>query len=199
MLLQFIQRFNEAFVPLFVALSPLTVLPMFISMTDGMKTSASQLLSRRATLTAFCVASAIVLAGQALFRFLGITVDDLRVAGGLILLILSTYDLLFTKEQRKRTEIETDAGIVPLGTPIIVGPGTMTTCVVLADTLGKTVVFAALLINLLLIAIMLHNAHRLKSFIRPAISRAFGKVMSLFLAAIAVAMLRRGIGAFISL
>ena len=58
-------------------------------------------------------------------------------------------------------------------------------------------VIFALLVNLVLLGALLHHAHRIKTVIRPAVSRAFGKVMSLFLAAIAVAMLRSGIGAFV--
>ena len=188
---------NEVFISLFVALSPLTVLPLFISMTEGMNLERAQSLSRRAILTAFVISVAIVLLWQALFRFLGITVDDLRVAGGLILLILSIHDLIFTREQRKKSEMSSDAGVVPLGTPLIVGPATMTTCVVAADTHGRTLTLIALCLNLFLIAVMLHFAHRMKTVVRPSISRAFGKVMSLFMAAIAVAMLRHGIAGFL--
>ncbi|MEK7704378.1 MAG: MarC family protein, partial [Myxococcota bacterium] len=129
--------FTEVFVPLFVALSPLTALPIFLSMTEGMAVDTARKLSHRAVLTGFVIASIIVLAGQAIFRVLGITVDDLRVAGGLVLLMISMYDLIFTRERRKESDIGTDAGIVPLGTPLIVGPATMTTCIVLADTHGR--------------------------------------------------------------
>jgi multiple antibiotic resistance protein len=190
-------HFNAVFVQVFVALSPLTVLPMFLSMTDGMTVPRMRSLSHRAVIAAFIVAFAIVLAGQAMFRFLGITVDDLRVAGGIVLLILSTHDLVFSREQRKKQEMSLDVGVVPLGIPLIVGPATMTTCLVLADTHGRTVVLLALLINLGLTGGMLHWAHIIKRFVRPGVSKAFGKVMSLFLAAIAVAMLRHGIAAFV--
>ena len=188
--------FAEVFVPLFVATSPLTVLPMFLGMTEGMDVASARHLARGAVVTGFVIAMTIVMLGGLLFSFLGITIDDLRVAGGLILLMLSVYDLVFSREQRKLGEVGSDAGVVPLGIPLIVGPATMTTCLVLADLHGKAFVAVALTVVLGLIALLLHHAHRIKSVLHPAVTKAFGKVMSLFLAAIAVAMLRSGIAAF---
>ena len=193
-------QFIEVFVPLFVAMSPLTALPIFLTMTEGMELAPTRQLAHRAVVTAFAVAVAIVLLGQALFGFLGITLNDLQVAGGLILLLIAVNDLIHSRESRKREDLgsdATEAGVVPLGTPLIVGPATMTTCVVLADTHGRTLVLVALAANLLMTGLLLHYSNQLKRFVRPSISRAFGKVMSLFLGAIAVSMLRTGIVAFV--
>lgn len=194
---QLFSHFQEVVVPVFVAMSPLTVLPVYLAMTDGLALHHMQVLSRKAILTAFTVAICITLAGQAIFRILGITVNDLRVGGGLILLIIAIYDLIFSREQRKKKEMQTDVGIVPLGTPLIVGPATMTACLVLADTHGRTLVVAALLVNVGITWFILHNAHVIKRYVSSSISRAFGKVMSLFLAAIAVGTMRVGITSFI--
>ncbi|MDP2306815.1 MAG: MarC family protein [Pseudomonadota bacterium] len=187
--------FDQVFVPVFVAMSPLTVLPVFLSMTEGYTVPEAQSLARRGIATAFTVAMAITLVGQLVFQILGITVNDLRVAGGLILLSIAMYDLLLSKERRKASDSE-DVGVVPLGTPLIVGPGTMTACLVLADTHGRWLVIVALVLNLALTALILYNAQRLQGLLRPAVTRAFGKVMALFLAAIAVSMMRIGITAF---
>jgi multiple antibiotic resistance protein len=195
--MQWLREFTEVLVPIFVALSPLTILPVFLSMTDGMEALETRQLARRAVVTALSLAIAVVVAGQYIHRFLGITVDDLRVAGGVILLLISIYGLIFTREQRKTAELGSDAGIVPLGTPLIVGPATMTTSVVRADSHGRIVVVTALAINLFLIGFLLDYADQVKRVVRPSMSKAFGKVMSLFLAVIAVAMLRIGIAAFI--
>ncbi len=186
----------EIFVPLFVAMGPLTVLPIFLSMTDDMSVKSSRELARKAILTAFFIALVLIIAGQALFRFLSITVDDLRVAGGIILLLIAVYDLVFSSEKRKTANVD-DVGIVPLGTPLIVGPATMTAAVVLADQHGRLLTLLMLVANLVIIGAMLHYSDKLKTYINPSVSKAFGKVMSLFLAAIAVAMFRSGILGFI--
>lgn len=192
---EFANHFLAVFVPLFVALTPLSAISMFLSLTDGMAPSVTHSLAKRALLTAFVVALAVIFIGQALFRFLAITLDDLRVGGGVILLVIATYDLLFAREERKKNDLAAlpDLGAVPIGTPLIVGPATMTTCVVLADIYGKAMVIVAFSLNLVLIALFLLNADKARRQIQPAVARAFSKVMSLFLAAIAVAMLRTGV------
>lgn len=190
--------FSEVFVPLLVALNPLTVLPIFLSMTESLEVRESRNLSRKAVLTALSVSTALVFLGQALFRFLGITLDDLRVAGGIILFVIAIHDLIFQREDRKRKEAGDDIGVVPLGVPLIVGPATMTACIVLADSHGRGWVLLALGINLTLIAGMLHFSDVVKRAVRPAVARAFGKVMSLFLASIAVAMFRSGVRGFLA-
>ena len=188
--------FDKVFVPIFVAMSTLTILPIFLGMTEGVAEDTARTMGRRAVLTALGVAVVITLGGQALFRLLGITVDDLRVGGGLILLVLSIHDLLFGTEKRKSAGLDRDGGVVPLGVPMIVGPGTMTTCLVLADSYGRVQVMLALVANLALTALLLENAHRLQRYVNPAVTRAFGKVMSLFMAAIAVSMMRAGFVSF---
>lgn len=196
--LELFTRFSEVFVPLFVALNPLTVLPIFLSMTESLEPAESRKMSRRAVITALSVSIALVFLGQALFRFLGITLDDLRVAGGSILFVIAVHDLIFQREDRKRKEMGDDVGVVPLGVPLIVGPATMTACIVLADSHGRGLVLVALGLNLALIAAIMHFSDVLKRAVRPAVARAFGKVMSLFLASIAVAMFRSGVRGFMS-
>ncbi len=187
----------EILLPIFVALSPLTVLPIFLAMTEGMESQAMQRLARRAVVTGLVIAVAIVWLGAVIFRALSITVDDLRIAGGLILLVLAIYDLLFNRERRKQSDADEDPGVVPLGTPIIVGPATMATCLVLADAHGKTLVLIALALNLTLVGLILHFAGPISRVLPSSGARAFGKVMSLFLAAIAVAMVRSGLERFL--
>lgn len=193
------QSFYSVFVPLFVALSPLTILPVFMAMAQDLELSQERTLAKKGITTAFLVALLVTLAGQGLFRLLGITVDDLRIAGGLILLVISMHDLIFSRESRKqRDAFDGNMGIVPLGVPLIVGPATLTACLVLADIHGRLLVIFCLLLNLAINGLILINARRLAARIRPPVIQAFGKVMSLFLAAIAVAMIRVGVSHFIT-
>lgn len=189
-------KFFTVFVPLFVAVSPLTILPLFLGIADGLDVPASRRLARAGVLTGLVVATIVVLVGAGLFSFLGIRVDDLRVAGGIILFLIALHDLIYSTEQRRHDAIGTDLGVVPLGIPLIVGPATLTACLVLSDVHGRPLVLLALGINLLIILTILHFAKSLARHLRPAVTRAFGKVMSLFLAAIAVAMVRNGLLTF---
>jgi multiple antibiotic resistance protein len=185
-------------VPLFVAMAPLTVVPLFVSLVEGKSVEESRKLARNAIVTALGLAVVIIFSGQAMFRFLSITVDDLRVGGGLILLVLSVHDLVFSGESRKEQSVGGDPGIVPIGTPLLVGPATMTACVTLADIHGRAIVLAGLLINLALVGTLLYYQDIVTKVLNPGVSKAFGKVMSLFLAAISVSMIRTGLQAMIT-
>ena len=181
------------FIPLFVAMSPLTVVPLFVSIVEGRSIAEARSLALKAVWTVLGLAVVIVFGGHAVFRFLNITVDDLRIGGGLILLIIAVYDLVFSQKSRKEEALSADLGIVPIGTPLIFGPATMTASVTLADIHGQLIVLAGLLLNLTVVGLLLYYQDVVTKWVHPGISRAFGKVMSLLLAAIAVAMIRTGV------
>src|SRR5919112_6561257 len=115
----------ESFLPLFVAINALGVIPIYLAVTEGMTTRQRRRLTFQAVMTASLVAVLILFAGQLIFSALGITVNDLRVGGGLILLVLSISNLIFG-DYRRRDPTEgaegedlASVGIVPLGIPLI--------------------------------------------------------------------------------
>src|SRR5438552_1370848 len=123
--------FLIAFIPLLVAIDPIGVLPFYLSITSNLDAARRRSVLLQAMATAFAVGAGFVLLGQAMFSYLDITTSDFRVAGGLILLVLAIYDLLFASESRK-VEGE-NVGVVPLGMPLIVGPAVLTTLELQAD------------------------------------------------------------------
>lgn len=184
----------EAFLPLFVAINLPGILPLFMGLTEGLSVSARRRLVMQAVTTAFAVSVLILFAGQLIFRVLGITVNDLRVGGGLILLVLSISDLLFGDYKRRSPENgESSLGVVPLGIPLIVGPAAITTILVAQQSFGYPATLASLLVNLGLVLAVLFFGPQLLQKLGSATSKAIAKVASLFLAAIAVAMIRAGI------
>lgn len=187
----------EAFLPLFVALNLPGVLPMFISLTEELTVRERRRLTIQAVSAAGGLALLILFAGDVIFRTLGITVNDLRVAGGLILLVLSITDLAFGDLRRRRpTENGEEApqlGVVPIGIPLIVGPAAITTILVSQQSFGYLPTVVALVSNLTLVLVGLFFGPRLLQAFGPGLSKAVAKVASLFLAAIAVAMIRAGV------
>ena len=188
--------FVEPFLSLFVAMNAIGVLPLFIGMTDSVEISTRRSLVRRAITTAFVIAIVIVLAGRVIFDTLGITVNDLRIGGGIILLVLSITDLLFSNLTRKTqgndTAIE-DLGVVPLGTPLVVGPAAITTILVLQEGYGYLPTVVALISNLTVSFTLFYFGPAVIGYVGAGASRAIGKVASLFLAAISIAMIRTGV------
>lgn len=187
----------ESFLPLFVAMNLPGILPIFMGLTDGMTLKARRKLVIQASSTAFAVSVLILFAGQVIFKTMGITVNDLRVGGGLILLILSVTDLIFS-DYRRRSSVEDDGviptiGIVPIGIPLIVGPAAITTIIVSQQSFGYVPSLVSLFVNLSLVTIGFLVGPPLIEKLGSSAAKAVAKITSLFLAAIAVAMIRVGI------
>lgn len=186
----------ESFLPLFVAINAPGIIPMYLGITEDLSTSERRRLTLQAVMTALVIAVLILFAGQLIFSLLGITVNDLRVGGGLILLILSISNLIFGDFRRRDpTAGEPDAsvGVVPLGIPMIMGPAAITSILVSRESFGYIPTLLSLSVNMFLVFLVLAFAPYIGRFVGPAVSRAVAKVASLFLAAISVALIRAGI------
>lgn len=121
----------HTFIPLFVAIDIVAVLPIFLSLTQGYSVEGQRRAVRESVITALLVGIVFIAMGEVIFSILGITNDDFKIAGGLVLLVFAILDLI------RRDEIPRKAagnlGIVPLGVPLIVGPAVLTTLIVLVD------------------------------------------------------------------
>lgn len=196
-----------AFLPLFVAINIPGILPLYIGMTETFTADDRRQLLVRALLAALVLAVLMLFAGQVIFDTLGITLNDLRVGGGLILLVIAVADLAFgdtknrragKKEDRKklteRAEAEpVDLPVVPLGIPLIIGPGAITTILVTEGQFGWPLTLGSIVINMALVFVVFTFGPSLLRVFGPGTSKAIAKVASLFLAAISVAMIRAGI------
>jgi multiple antibiotic resistance protein len=191
----------ESFLPLFVAINVLGTLPIYLGLTETLSVAGRRRLTLQAVATAFLIAMLILFAGQLIFSLLGITVNDLRVGGGLILLVLSISNLIFGDYRRRDPvaagEDEGAVGVVPLGIPLIMGPAAITSVLVSREAYGYIPTLIALVANMALVFLVFVSGPYLARFIGPAVNRAFAKVASLFLAAISVALIRAGVVAMI--
>jgi multiple antibiotic resistance protein len=185
-----LQSFLMSLIPIMVALDAPGTLPLYVGMTEGMKKQDRKRVVRQSILTAFLVTVGFVLLGRAVFKALGILVEDFMIAGGVILLIIAVNDILQAGEKKMPRSAE--FGVVPMGTPLIAGPAMITTALVLVGNNGYFSVFLALVVNLLLAWLILAQAERIIKIIGISGSRAFAKVISLILAAFAVKMMRTG-------
>jgi multiple antibiotic resistance protein len=194
--MEFIKPFLATLIPLMVALDAPGTLPLYVAMTEGVKKSERKRIVRQSILTAFLVTMGFIALGQAIFNALGILVEDFMIAGGGVLLIIAVTDVVRAGE--RKMERGPEFGVVPLGTPLIAGPGTLTTALVLVGTSGYTAVILSLIVNLLITWIIFSQSERIIKAIGIAGSRAFAKVAMLILAAFAVKMIRIGILKFVA-
>ena len=189
-----LRELGLTFVPLFVAMDSVGVLPILFSLTREMKTRERSRTVRLAMLTALGLGLGFIAIGKAIFLFLGIEVADFLVAGGLILLVLSVKDLATGKmvEFQASPMIET-IGVVPLGTPLVVGPAVLTTLLILIDQYSIFIVLFSFVLNMAIAWILFRQVDRVIKFLGNSGTVAISKVVSLLLAAIAIKMIRQGI------
>jgi len=183
-------RLLLAFIPLFVAVDAIGVLPIFVSFTHGIKKRDRSKIILQSVITALCLATGFIFLGSAVFKFLNITVADFMIAGGLILLCIAIIDIV--NPGKKRRIPSKELGSVPLGTPLIVGPAVLTTSLILITEYGAYATLIAIFINVLLAGIIFSFSDLLIKFLGEAGTKALSKITSLLLAAIAIMMMRKG-------
>ena len=189
---EWLTKFLLAFIPLFVAIDPIGLVAIFLGLGQNIPAERRQKIADQATWTGGLVALGFLFLGQSVFTALGISVSDFQIAGGLILFILAAKDLVQSAAEPEK--LPEDFGVVPLGMPLIAGPASITTLLVLAQNqaLGLAVILVALAVNLVLVVLALHYSAWLGRKIGPTGLRAISKIISMLLAAIAVSMIRQG-------
>jgi len=185
------------FVPLFVAIDPVGLLPVFLGVTGGLSAGERLRVVRHSLVTATLVGFVFLLGGRPLFNLLAITESDFKIAGGLVLLVYAIVDLL-TEEKVAAIRGSSTAGVVPLGVPLIAGPASITTLVMLSDQYHLLPTLVAFILNMGLLVVLLKNAQRVVDILGPAGTKGLSKVVDLILAAIAVMMIRVGVQAVIA-
>ncbi|MBI1910666.1 MAG: MarC family protein [Deltaproteobacteria bacterium] len=191
--MNFLQPFMLAFLPLFVAMEPIGIMPIYVNLTRQLEHHEKRKVLFYSILTATAITLAFLILGRAMFVFLGITISDFQIAGGLILLSIAIGDIVNTARGLPEVPPTAGVGIVPIGTPLIAGPAALTTLLMLSDLYGFTVTLAALLANLAIIWLSLRVSERIVYYIGDKGALGISKVISLLLAAIAVMMIRRGL------
>jgi multiple antibiotic resistance protein len=181
----------NTFIPLFVATNIFMLLPIFISLTREMAKLKKKVVIRDSILTAIIVSFLFIALGELIFRILGITTDDFKIAGGIVLLVFAVRDLVHSGEERMKPDLK--VGVVPIGVPLIVGPAVLTNILLLADHFGVVPTLLALIINLFIVWITLINAERIINVVGKGGIMGIAKVMALLLASIAIMMIRIGV------
>lgn len=192
------------FSAIFFIIDPLGILPIFVAMTAQDSTKKRAKMARRATLLAFGLLVFFVLFGNMIFKMFGITLHAMKIAGGFLLFITS-IDMLRAQPSRTRSspeetsegEIKEDVAIVPLAMPLLAGPGSIATVMVLAGR-GKTwahvgSVIASIGITCFLTYLLLRAAGPINRVLGKSGIAVMERIMGLLLAAIAVQFMSDGI------
>lgn len=188
-----IRAFFLAFIPIFVAVDVVGALPLFVLITEKLDNRLRQKIINQSVLTALMIAVIFLFTGNMLFKFLGVSVADFLVAGGVLLFVLAINDLLKDKGEEKGNISSKYLGVVPLGTPIIAGPAVLATSIVMLDAYGLGVTLSSIVVNLGIVWLVFSFCDRLTNLLGKGGIEAISKISSLLLAAIAVMLVRKGI------
>jgi multiple antibiotic resistance protein len=180
------------FVPLFVAVDAIGILPLFLNLTEDLDAARRRRVILQSLVTASVVALLFLLCGPTFLLFLGITVQDFMIAGGLLLLAISLTGLLSDTARHRHVD-SAEVGAVPIGVPLITGPGVLTTCILLAQTYGKPLTAVAALLNIALAGVAMFAAGRITRVLGQAGTKTVSKIAGMLLAAISVMLIRRGL------
>ena len=196
--------FIYAFASIFVIVNPVAGLITFISLTSGMTTDERNAIVKRSVTVACLLAIVFAISGELILRFFGVTVDCLRVAGG-ILLFTVALDMLHARVSRESVTTEEikdaarreDVSIFPIAMPLLTGPGTITTVILVIRTGAalelKIMVILAILLTFALSYLIFRFANRINKIIGVTGSLVVTRVMGLFLGAIAVNFISVGV------
>jgi multiple antibiotic resistance protein len=202
--MDFISYFIYAFVSVFVVVSPIGVLITFISLTSNMTRQEKNLIAKRAVTLACVMALFFAIVGDLALDFFGISVDTLMVAGG-ILLFKIAFDMMLARVSRESiTEGEIsesmnreDIWIFPIALPMMTGPGAITTVILLSDGAGSVsnhlAVLLAILLTFLICFLILYFSRRIYNIIGYTGMLVITRILGLFLAALAIDFITKGI------
>ena len=194
--------FGEAFITLFVITDPIGTMPVFLALTRGY----AERQRKRQALQAACVAFGVIVVfavfGQTLLNFLNITVPALQLAGGLLLLLVA-LELLTGKTESPddRARADVNVAMVPLGTPLLAGPGAIVATIVFVQRADRPAQVVALALAIVSVHVVLWLSMRFSLSIIRIIKdngvELVTRIAGLLLAAIAVQLSAEAVKAFI--
>jgi multiple antibiotic resistance protein len=193
-----------AFTSIFVLVDPIAAIPTFLSMTAQADNQDRRRMALRASVTCFVVLTLFALAGPLIFRLFGITLPAFEIAGGVVLGLIGLDMLQAKRSPTKETPGETqegcekeDVGIVPLGVPMLAGPGAISSVMILmsqnSDWPHKGVILAAIAASGLISYLVLAAADSVGSRLHRTGIRILTRMMGLLLVAIAVQFVLNGL------
>jgi len=203
------EAYITAFIALFVIIDPVGMAPIFAGLTQGTPVSHQRKMALKGTLIATVILAFFALVGKSFLSTLGISMDALRIAGGLMLFIIAMEMVFEKRTPRKQETAEKldeafdDVSVFPIATPMLAGPGSIATVMLFmsqqeADIELKATVFAALMTVMLITLIVFLLAGGIMRFIGPTVNAVITRVLGVILAALAAQYVLDGLkGAFL--
>ena len=192
---------TEVFVTLFVIMDPVGTVPIFLSLTRGRSAASLRKAAWQAVLVSFGVITAFAVFGQQVLHYLHISLAALQGAGGLLLLLVA-LELLTGKDETPTANADVNVSLVPLGTPLLAGPGAIVATMVYSRRVESLPDFAAVALGVVLVHLALYLAMRFSlpilRLLREGGVVLVTRIAGLLLSAIAVQLVADSVRAFVN-
>ncbi|MDG6901839.1 MAG: MarC family protein [Nitrososphaerota archaeon] len=184
--------FTEAFVLLFAVMDALGTVPIFIGLTEEFADHRKRIV-KQAVVISTAILVVFALFGWLIFDAFGITINDFRIAGGIILFVVAV-DHLQGGTTRSRGLEPSDIAAFPLATPLLAGPGAISTVIIIsAQPYSPFLALLVILCNSVLAYVILSGSHWVSRFLGPNGTDALSRITALLIAALAVSFVVTGI------
>jgi multiple antibiotic resistance protein len=189
---------------IFFLVDPFTVIPLFLAITSDSPPQERRFMARRAAWTCAIVLATFAFAGSLIFKMFGITLPAFKIAGGIILLQIG-FDMLqarqsttkATPEEAEEGAAKGDASIIPLGMPMLAGPGAISTVMVLVGESHSiwqhAIIYSTIVATAFASFLILNGAGRVQRYLGETGIRILMRLMGLLLVALAVQFVANGL------
>ncbi len=188
--------FGETFVTMLVIMDPIGAAPIFVTLTRNLDQHARRRAALRAAGAALGLVLLFAVAGSAVLRYLGVSIESRSIAGGLLLLLLS-LEMLRGLDVPEAVDDDVDVALVPLASPLVAGPGAIATAMVLsrryASSEGRVGVLLGIVCAVAVVGVALLVADWVAQRLPPAFTHFLTRVLGLLLAGIGIQLILNGI------
>jgi len=188
----FVSPLVKSAIALFIITDPLGLIPIFMALTQSFTPEERRKTLSQATLVALLLLLVFAFTGTGILKLLGIAIEDFQIAGGILLLVIA---LQIVNSAHYGQAAGARPGVVPLAIPLLVGPGAITTTIVLIGLYGLWITVAAVLVTFAVSFLIFRFVGRLYRVLGETGSDVIAKIMGMLLAAIAIKFIREGIRA----
>ncbi|MGA2121069.1 MAG: MarC family protein [Methanoregula sp.] len=181
-----------SFAALFIILDPLLSVPIFAAMTKGQSPAEIHKQAFIAVAVAGSLMYLFLIFNKMIFDILGLNLPSFQIAGGILLFILGIQEALGIEIGHCKEHAKTAAGVV-IGTPLLCGPGTITTVMLLSKDYGLLIPFVAITLSLLATWLVLYYSELIQRVLGEVVTDIMGKMLGMLVAAIAIKIIASGI------
>lgn len=198
------EAFIAAFIALFVIVDPIGIAPVFAGLTQGTTNSHKRKMALKGTIIGTIILIFFALVGKPFLNALGISMDGLRVAGGIMLFIIALEMVMEKRTERKQESAEKldeyfeDISVFPVALPLLAGPGSIATVMLLMtsyenDVTAQTGVMAALAVVMVITLIVFFMASKVMNWLGPTVNAVLTRLLGVILAALAAQYILDGL------